>query len=59
MSNNEDLDYIETPRTAMVEKLIMGEELNAEDFNILLKTVQEEFEKTFGIPTKEEEKTNE
>ena len=59
MSNNEDLDYIETPRTAMVEKLIMGEELNAEDFNILLKTVQEEFEKTFGIPTKEEEKSNE
>ena len=59
MSNNKDLDYIETPRTAMVEKLIMGEELNAEDFNILLKTVQEEFEKTFGIPTKEEEKTNE
>lgn len=59
MSNNEDLDYIETPRTAMVEKLIMGEELNAEDFNILLKTVQEEFERTFGIPTKEEEKVNE
>ena len=59
MSNNEDLDYIETPKTAMVEKLIMGEELNAEDFNILLKTVQEEFERTFGIPTKEEEKTNE
>ncbi len=59
MSNNEDLDYIETPRTAMVEKLIMGEELNAEDFNILLKTVQKEFERTFTIPTKEEEKTNE
>ena len=59
MSNNENLDYIETPRTAMVEKLIMGEELNAEDFNILLKTVQEEFERTFGIPTKEEEKVNE
>ena len=59
MNNNEDLDYIETPRTAMVEKLIMGEELNAEDFNILLKTVQEEFERTFTITTKEEEKTNE
>ncbi len=59
MSNNEDLDYIETPRTTMVEKLIMGEELNAEDFNILLKTVQEEFERTFTIPTKEEEKSNE
>lgn len=59
MSNNEDLDYIETPRTAMVEKLIMGEELNAEDFNILLKTVQEEFERTFTITTKEEEKSNE
>lgn len=59
MSNNEDLDYIETPRTAMVEKLIMGEELNAEDFNILLKTVQEEFERRFTIPTKEEEKANE
>ena len=59
MSNNEDLDYIETPRTAMIEKLIMGEELNAEDFNILLKTVQEEFERTFTIPTKEEEKSNE
>lgn len=59
MSNNEDLDYIETPKTAMVEKLIMGEELNAEDFNILLKTVQEEFERTFTIPTKEEEKSNE
>ena len=51
MSNNEDLDYIETPRTAMVEKLIMGEELNAEDF----RTVQEEFERTFTIPAKEEE----
>ena len=59
MSNNEDLDYIETPKTAMVEKLIMGEELNAEDFYILLKTVQEEFERTFTIPTKEEEKSNE
>lgn len=59
MSNNEDLDYIETPRTAMVEKLIMGEELNAEDFRILLKTIQEEFERTFTIPTKEEEKSNE
>ena len=59
MNNNENLDYIETPRTAMVEKLIMGEELNAEDFNILLKTVQEEFERTFTILTKEEEKSNE
>ena len=59
MSNKEDLDYIETPKTTMVEKLIMGEELNAEDFNILLKTVQEEFERTFTITTKEEEKTNE
>lgn len=59
MSNNEDLDYIETPRTSMVEKLIMGEELNAEDFRILLKTVQEEFERTFTITTKEEEKSNE
>ena len=59
MSNNEDLDYIETPKTAMVEKLIMGEELTAEDFNILLKTVQEEFERTFTITTKEEEKSNE
>ena len=59
MSNNEDLDYIETPKTTMVETLIMGEELNAEDFNILLKTVQEEFERTFTITTKEEEKTNE
>ena len=59
MSNNEDLDYIETPRTTMVEKLIMGEELNAEDFKILLKTVQEEFERTFTITTKEEEKSNE
>ena len=59
MSNNENLDYIETPKTAMVEKLIMGEELNAEDFNILLKTVQKEFERTFTITIKEEEKTNE
>lgn len=59
MSNNENLDYIETPKTAMVEKLIMGEELNAEDFRILLKTIQEEFERTFTIPTKEEEKSNE
>ena len=59
MSNNENLDYIETPKTTMVEKLIMGEELNAEDFNILLKSVQEEFERMFTITTKEEEKTNE
>lgn len=57
MNNKEYLDYTETPRTAMVEKLIMGEELNAENFNILLKTVQEEFERTFTILAKDDEKS--
>lgn len=41
---------------AVAEKLIMEELLNADDFNVLLKTIQEEFERTFGISTKEEEK---
>ncbi len=43
-------------RGAVAEKIIMEELLNADDFNVLLKTIQEEFERTFGIPTKEEEK---
>ena len=41
---------------AVAEKLIMEELLNADDFNALLKTIQKEFERTFGILTKEEEK---
>lgn len=43
-------------RGAVAEKIIMKELLNADDFNILIKTLQEEFERTFAIPTKEEEK---
>ena len=43
-------------RSAVAEKLIMEELLNADDFNILLKTVQEEFERTFGLHSNEEEK---
>ena len=50
----EDSDYIENQKSAVAEKIIMEELLNAEDFNVLLKTIQEEFERTFGIPTKEE-----
>lgn len=52
----ENQDSVETPRSLMVEKLIMEEMLNADDFNILLKTVQEEFERTFGLHSNEEEK---
>ena len=52
----EDSDSIESQKSAVAEKLIMEELLNADDFNVLLKTIQEEFERTFGIPTKEEEK---
>lgn len=58
-NKNEELENsssIETPRSLMVEKLIMEELLNADDFNILLKTVQEEFERTFGLHSNEEEK---
>ncbi|MBR3882128.1 MAG: hypothetical protein IKJ36_02550 [Clostridia bacterium] len=52
----EDSDSIESQKSAVAEKLIMEELLNADDFNVLLKTIQEEFERTFGITTKEEEK---
>lgn len=52
----EDSDSIESQKSAVAEKIIMEELLNAEDFNVLLKTIQEEFERTFGILTKEEEK---
>ena len=52
----EDSDSIESQRSAVAEKIIMEELLNADDFNVLLKTIQEEFERTFGISTKEEEK---
>ena len=41
-NKNEELENsssIETPRSLMVEKLIMEELLNADDFNILLKTI--------------------
>lgn len=43
-------------RSAVAEKLIMEELLNADDFNVLLKTVQEEFERTFALHSNEEEK---
>ena len=43
-------------RGAVAEKLIMEELLNADDFNILLKTIQEEFERTFSLHSNEEEK---
>lgn len=43
-------------RGAVAEKIIMEELLNANDFNILLKTIQEEFERTFGLHFNEEEK---
>lgn len=43
-------------RGAVAEKIIMEELLNADDFNILLKTIQEEFERTFGLHSSEEEK---
>ena len=52
----EDSDSIESQKSAVAEKIIMEELLNAEDFNVLLKTIQVEFERTCGIPTKEEEK---
>lgn len=64
MSKNKDienLDYEDTPRTIMVEKLIMNELLNSQDFMVLLETAKEEFIRTFGIDTKladiEEDKT--
>ena len=43
-------------RGAVAEKIIMEELLNADDFNILLKTIQEEFERTFSLHSNEEEK---
>lgn len=52
----EDSDSIESQKSAVAEKIIMEELLNADDFNILLKTVQEEFERTFGLHSNEEEK---
>ena len=58
-NKNEELENansIENKRSAVAEKLIMEELLNADDFNILLKTVQEEFERTFGLHSNEEEK---
>ena len=52
----EDSDSIESQKSAVAEKLIMEELLNADDFNILLKTVQKEFERTFSLHSNEEEK---
>lgn len=43
-------------RGAVAEKIIMEELLNADDCNILLQTIQEEFERTFGLHSNEEEK---
>lgn len=51
----DEIDYIETPRELLVDKLAMLEMLNAEDFNILFKLLQDEFNRTFAIPTKLEE----
>lgn len=42
-------NYIETPKDLLIEKLVMHEQLNANDFNELLKIIQEEFKKNFGI----------
>jgi len=64
MRKNNDLDnlnYKDTPRTQLVEKLIMNEVLNSQDFLTLLETTTEEFKRTFAIETKiadvEEEKS--
>ena len=43
-------------RGVVAEKIIMEELLNADDFNILLKTIQVEFERTFSLHSNEEEK---
>ncbi len=61
MKNKEEkkLEYAESPRTIMVEKLIMNELLNAEDFDVLLRTTEEEFRKTFCCSKNNEFSTKE
>lgn len=54
MSKIEDLEK-QNQRGTIAEKIIMNEQLNANDFNILLETLQDEFKRTFGL-TNEEEK---
>lgn len=45
-------DFIETQKSLVAEKLIMNELLNADDFNVLLETTVNEFQRTFGISSK-------
>ncbi len=42
-------NFIKTPKDLLLEKLVMHEQLNANDFNELLKTIQEEFNRSFCI----------
>ena len=55
MSRIEDLEK-QNKRGSIAEKIIMNEQLNADDFNILLETIHDEFKKTFGYLVNEEEK---
>lgn len=52
--NSVDNSSTDRKRDLLAEKLIMNELLNAEDFNTLLKTTIEEFERTFCIYTQED-----
>lgn len=42
-------NFIKTPKDLLLEKLVMHEQLNANDFNELFKIIQEEFNKSFSI----------
>lgn len=51
----EDSCYIEPSKELLIDKLVMKEMLNAEEFNTLMKIMQEEFKRTFCISEKSEE----
>lgn len=55
MNKFDDLEK-QNNRGIIAEKIIMNEQLNANDFNILLETLQDEFKRTFGYLANKEEK---
>jgi hypothetical protein len=59
MEKNNKEKSTEDPREILVEKLIMEELLNAEDFIVLLERVQEEFKRTFSYIDKKDKTTKE
>ena len=55
MNDEKELEYADTPRSLMLEKVIMGELLDFKEIAELMECTLDEFKRTFGCPNKDVE----